>query len=939
MNDYMLCPDPNWFLKNLQTGCFVLHIYTCRMPRGRGSSVTTHEKPKVDEAVSTNEDYGRRRRTPFLLLGLLMVFLHGSWSVYRFQFANLPLPLDAEQAGKRGFSEASALEHVKYLAALGPHPVGSDSIDLAVQYVYAVADKIKKTAHWDVDVQLELFHTDIGANRMAGGLFNGKTMLYSNLKHVILRVVPKYLPEAEDNLILVSSHIDTVSTTEGAGDCSSCVGVMLELARGVAQWAHGFKSGVLFLFNTGEEEGLDGAHSFITQHRWRNSVRFAIDLEAMGISGKSTLFQGTDHWALESFASVAKYPSAQIASQDVFQSGAIKSATDFQIYQEVGGLPGLDFAYTDRTSVYHTKNDKMKHLKPGSLQHIGENMLAFLLHAAASPKFMKDAIQAKQEGAEKTKAVFFDILGKYMVVYPQRLATMFHNSIIFQSLLIWGTSLLMGGRAGLVSFGISCLGIVLMLISSVTLSVVVAIALPHICSFPVTFVAHPWLVVGLFGSPALLGAFIGQHIGFIILKRHLKHVYSITKPGLAHNMLEHIVNLEAERWIFKSGFVQWLIVLILGTYLKVGSSYIALIWLVSPAFAYGLMEATLSPARSPKQLKVITLVLALAAPVVSSAGLVIRMVDVIIGSIVRIDRNPGGLPDWLGNVVVSVAIAIVICFTFVYLLSYVHISGAKRTLGFLLCIFFGLALALVSSGILPAFTEDIARSVNVVHVVDTTTVNSGNTEPSSYVTLFSNTPGKLTKELVDLRDEEFSCGRNRAIDFVTFTMKYGCLSYEGTNTGWSKSEVPVLSLKSDSVTNDARQTIISVDTKSSTRWSLAINKQEIDDFTVHVDSENLVPLGNKSEIDGWHTIQFAGGKDSPTKFQLTLFWASNSKDAFPKQVESEDHSFLLKLRTDVNRVTPKVGRVLEKLPGWCAPFGKSTSPYTLAFLTALPVNI
>jgi putative aminopeptidase FrvX len=52
---------------------------------------------------------------------------------------------------------------------------------------------------------------------------------------------------------------------EGAGDCSSCVGVMLELSRGVSQWAHGFKSGVLFLFNTGEEEGLDGARSFITQ--------------------------------------------------------------------------------------------------------------------------------------------------------------------------------------------------------------------------------------------------------------------------------------------------------------------------------------------------------------------------------------------------------------------------------------------------------------------------------------------------------------------------------------------------------------------------------------------------------------------------------------------------------------------------------------------------
>ncbi|TKW05486.1 hypothetical protein SEVIR_7G179300v4 [Setaria viridis] len=749
------------------------------------------------------------------------------------------------------------------------------------------------------------------------------------------------MPEAEENLILVSSHIDTVSTTEGAGDCSSCVGVMLELARGVSQWAHGFKSGVLFLFNTGEEEGLDGAHSFITQHHWRNSVRFAIDLEAMGISGKSTLFQATDHWALESFAAVAKYPSAQIASQDVFRSGAIKSATDFQIYQEVAGLPGLDFAYTDTTSVYHTKNDKMKLLKPGSLQHIGDNMLAFLLHSAASPNFLKNAQEQKKENTEQNKVVFFDILGKYMVVYPQRLATMFHNSIILQSLLIWGTSLLMGGRPGLVSFGISCLSIILMLIFSICLPVVVAFILPHICPFPVPYVANPWLIIGLFGSPALLGAFIGQHVGFILLKRHLRHVYSRTKPSLTHNTREYVIDLEAERWIFKSGFVQWLIVLTLGTYFKVGSSYIALIWLVSPAFAYGFLEATLSPVRLPKQLKVVTLVLGLVAPVVSSAGLAVRMADVIVGSVVRIDRNPGGLPYWLGNVIVAVAIAVVVCFMFVYLLSYVHISGDKRTLGLLLCLFFGLSLALVSGGIVPAFTEDVARSVNVVHVVDTTGIDGGNREPLSYISLFSNTPGKLTKELVDLGDEEFFCGRNMTVDFVTFTMKYGCWSYKESSTGWSKSEVPVLLVESDSVTDGARQTVISVDTKSSTRWSLGINKQQIDDFTVQVDSEKLVLLGGKSEVDGWHTIQFAGGKKSPTKFQLTLYWSNSAAQTSGRQANKEaaDVPFLVKLRTDVNRVTPQVAKVLEKLPRWCTPFGKSTSPYTLAFLTGLRVDI
>jgi len=55
-------------------------------------------------------------------------------------------------------------------------------------------------------------------------------------------------------------------------------------------------------------------------------------------------------------------------------------------------------------------------------------------------------------------------------------------------------------------------------------------------------------------------------------------------------------------------------------------------------FVDGFLEATLSPVRLPKQLKVVTLVLGLAAPVVSSAGLAVRMVNVIVGSIVGIDR-------------------------------------------------------------------------------------------------------------------------------------------------------------------------------------------------------------------------------------------------------------------------------------------------------------
>lgn len=256
------------------------------------------------------------KRSKYVILALFVLVAYGTWSVYQHQFLNLPKPLGAEEVGKRGFSEHEAIKHVKALTQLGPHPVGSDALDHALQYVLQATETIKEKAHWEVDVELDLFHAKSGANLMVGGLFKGKTLVYSDLNHIVLRISPKYASEATENAILVSSHIDTVFSAEGAGDCSSCVAVMLELARGVSQWAHGFKSAVIFLFNTGEEEGLNGAHSFITQHPWSDTVTMAIDLEAMGVGGKSGIFQaGPQPWAIENFALAAKYPSGQIVAQ------------------------------------------------------------------------------------------------------------------------------------------------------------------------------------------------------------------------------------------------------------------------------------------------------------------------------------------------------------------------------------------------------------------------------------------------------------------------------------------------------------------------------------------------------------------------------------------------------------------------------------------------
>ncbi|KAB2047125.1 hypothetical protein E1A91_A13G023600v1 [Gossypium mustelinum] len=891
---------------------------------------------KTDEEAKLNHGIQIRtaRRSGFTWLTLFAVIVYSSWAVYQYQYENLPVPLTAEQAGKRGFSEVAAMKHVKALTELGPHTIGSDAIELALQYVLAELENIKKTAHWEVDVEVDLFHVNVGATRLDSGMFVDRTIIYSDLDHIVLRMLPKYAPEARENAILVSSHIDTVFSTEGAGDCSSCVSVMLELARGISQWAHGFKNAVIFLFNTGEEEGLSGAHSFITQHPWSTTIRMAIDLEAMGIGGKSAIFQAGPHpLAVETFASVAKYPSGNIIFQDIFSSGVIKSATDFQVYREVAGLSGLDFVYADHGAVYHTKNDKLKLLKSGSLQHLGENMLAFLLQISTSSHLSKANATVDDIQSSHDSAVYYDILGQYMVIYRQRFANMLHSSVILQSLLIWTTSLLMGGSTAAVSLAFSCLSNILMWIFSISFSVLAAFILPLISSSPLPYLSIPSLVLGLFAAPAFLGALTGQHLGYLVLKRYLSNVYAKRKQ-LSPAIQADLIKLETERWLFKAGSLQWLVLLVIGTYYKIGSSYLALVWLVPPAFAYGLLEATLTPGRLPKPLKLATLWMGLAIPILVSAGQVIKLTTVIIGLSVRFIRHPGGTPEWLPSLGLSLFIAVVICLTLVYLLSYIHLSGAKTSIVLSTCILFALSLAVVFSGIIPPFTEETARAVNLVHVVDTT--GGFGEKPNSYISLFSFTPGKFTKEVEEIK-EGFACGRHNAIDYVTFSVKYGCLTYDGTEEGWDESNIPTLDVVKD-INGDKRITQVKIDTKRSIRWFLAINTEEIEDFTFNVGLEELVAADGKRSIDGWHTIQASGGKNAPTKFELTLFWLQNSTRRSDKMVQSEQRP-LLRIRTDLpGVVTPKVETVLEKLPPWYSLFGKSTSPHTLSFLSSLPID-
>lgn len=51
-----------------------------------------------------------------------------------------------------------------------------------------------------------------------------------------------------------------------------------------------------------------------------------------------------------------------------------------------------------------------------------------------------------------------------------------------------------------------------------------------------------------------------------------------------------------------------------------------------------MLEATLTPVRLPRPLKLATMLIGLALPILISGGNIIRLADVLVGMMVRLDR-------------------------------------------------------------------------------------------------------------------------------------------------------------------------------------------------------------------------------------------------------------------------------------------------------------
>ncbi len=100
-----------------------------------------------------------------------------------------------------------------------------------------------------------------------------------------------------------------------------------------------------------------------------------VNLEARGTGGESIMFETSDEnaWLVDAYAHAVRRPAALSVTYEAYKR--LPNDTDLTVFKRAG-LAGMNFAFIDEVSHYHTPLDDLAHLDLGSLQHQGENALA-----------------------------------------------------------------------------------------------------------------------------------------------------------------------------------------------------------------------------------------------------------------------------------------------------------------------------------------------------------------------------------------------------------------------------------------------------------------------------------------------------------------------------------------------------------------------------------
>jgi uncharacterized membrane protein len=284
------------------------------------------------------------------------------------------------------FSSTRAMSHVRAISRQ-PHPIGSAAQVEVRNYLMRELSALGVTP--------EIQQTT-AVTQKANSPFRAATV------HNLIARLP-----GTDNTkaVLIVGHYDSVSTSYGASDDGAAVAAMLETLRALKA-GPALKNDVILLFTDGEEIGLLGAEAFVNEHSLAKNLGLILNFEARGNRGPSIMFESSPQNGrlIAEFARAVEYPIATSFAYEIYRR--LPNNTDFTVLKETG-VAGLNFAYIDGFTSYHTLLDNAERIDERSLQHHGSNALSLTRHFAN----LNLGIEPRRD------AVYFDLIGLVLVRY------------------------------------------------------------------------------------------------------------------------------------------------------------------------------------------------------------------------------------------------------------------------------------------------------------------------------------------------------------------------------------------------------------------------------------------------------------------------------------------------------------------------------------------
>lgn len=443
----------------------------------------------------------------------------------------VPAP-QPQSAPATSFSAVRAMRHVRALAQT-PRPSGSAAHERARAYLLREFDRLGLRANFQ-DV------TGIGTRYAVVG----------RVRNVLVRL-PGSASAGRGPAVLLVSHYDGVPAGPAAGDAAAGSAVLLETLRALLAGPP-LRNDVIALFTDSEESGLLGAAAFVRDHPWAKDVAVVMNFEARGTFGPSFMFE-TGAGNLDVVRALWHVRGARATSLSTAVYRRLPNDTDLSELILLD-KPSLNFAFIGGVQRYHTAEDDIAHLDPGSVQHHGNSAVAL------ARIFGDEPLPRKKTG----DAVFFEAPLIGLIVYPVGLALPF--AVVALVLVVVAVVRVRREPRLLRDASIGAL------------TMLIAVALSAVAGFAIaTGITAFHGAKPLGGSPAWSGTYL-------------------TAVALLAFAIAAACHATARRWISPVGaqvgaLAAWALLALLVTNLEPGASWL-LVWPVIAAAAAALAPAT-----------------------------------------------------------------------------------------------------------------------------------------------------------------------------------------------------------------------------------------------------------------------------------------------------------------------------------------------------------